>query len=82
MDDAALMQLRAICLALPEAAEDGAGVGSPSFKVRDRIFAMRHGMNGRQSMWCKAPTGAQAAFVGAEAAGGPAGPAPGQPAHA
>ncbi len=57
-------RLRAICLALPEAAEDAAGVGSPSFKVRDKIFAMHHPMDGRPSMWCKAPAGAQEVLVG------------------
>src|SRR4051794_6272275 len=40
-DDLALNELRSICLALPEAVETG-GVGNPSFKVRDKIFAMRH----------------------------------------
>ena len=35
-----LERVRAICLALPEATE-GAGVGNPSWRVRDKIFAMR-----------------------------------------
>ncbi|CAG0949948.1 hypothetical protein ARNL5_00012 [Anaerolineae bacterium] len=60
-----LSQLRAICLALPEAFEDG-GVGDPSFKVRGKIFAMRHPMEGRPSLWCKAPQGVQAMIVGSE----------------
>jgi predicted DNA-binding protein (MmcQ/YjbR family) len=64
MSEAWLERLRVICLALPEAVEDGEGVGSPSFKVRDKIFAMHHPMNGRSSMWCKAPAGAQAVLVG------------------
>jgi predicted DNA-binding protein (MmcQ/YjbR family) len=63
-----LDRLRAICMAFPEAAEDGAGVGTPSFKVRDKIFAMRHGMAGRPSMWCKAPAGAQDILVGSNPA--------------
>ena len=55
-----------ICLALPEATE-GAGVGNPSFRVRDKIFAMRHDLHeGRWSIWCKAPPGAQATLVAAE----------------
>lgn len=58
-----LEHLREICMALPEAVEDGAGVGSPAFKVRDKIFAMRHDVDGRTSMWCKAPAGAQQALV-------------------
>lgn len=55
-------RLRAICLAFPEAIESG-GVGDPSFKVRDKIFAMQHRMDGRMSMWCKAPPGAQSVLV-------------------
>jgi len=61
-DDAALDKLRAICLALPEASEEG-GVGNPSFKVRGKIFAMRHPQDGRMSVWLKAPPGAQGALV-------------------
>ena len=57
-----LDQLRAICLDYPEAVETG-GVGEPSFKVRDKIFAMRHQFEGRESMWCKAPPGAQEILV-------------------
>jgi predicted DNA-binding protein (MmcQ/YjbR family) len=67
-DDATLERLRAICLPYPEVAETG-GVGSPSFKVRDKIFAMRHPMRqpsgDRPSVWCKARPGLQAALVGA-----------------
>ncbi len=58
----ALDQLRAICLAFPEASEEG-GVGDPSFKVRNKIFAMRHGFNERPSMWCKAQSGVQDILV-------------------
>ena len=57
-----LDHLRAICLALPEASEAG-GVGSPSFKVRGKIFAMRYWHAGRWSMWCKAPPGVQELLV-------------------
>lgn len=66
-DDDMLARLRAICLALPEAVETG-GVGNPSFKVRERIFAMRHGHEGRPSLWCKAPPGAQDVLVRTEPA--------------
>jgi predicted DNA-binding protein (MmcQ/YjbR family) len=62
MKEEILNQLRAICLAFPESSEQG-GVGNPSFKVRDKIFAMQHGVNGRPSMWCKAPAGAQEVLV-------------------
>ncbi len=57
-----LDRLRAICLTLPEATEQG-GVGDPSFKVRDKIFAMQHRFEERPSMWCKAPPGAQDVLV-------------------
>jgi predicted DNA-binding protein (MmcQ/YjbR family) len=63
MSDYPLDRLRAICLALPEAIETG-GVGNPSFKVRDKIFAMQHSVDGRPSMWCKAPPGVQDILVG------------------
>jgi predicted DNA-binding protein (MmcQ/YjbR family) len=63
MEPERLDRLREICLAFPEAMEDHEGVGSPSFKVRGKIFAMHHGMSGRSSLWCKAPPGIQAALV-------------------
>jgi hypothetical protein len=63
---AILERLRAICLRLPEAAEAG-GVGNPSFKVRDKIFAMQHGHEGRTSCWVKAPAGVQGMLVGHDA---------------
>ena len=62
MTDAILDKLRTICLPLPEAIEAG-GVGDPTFKVRDKIFAMRHPMNDRPSLWCKAPRGLQEVLV-------------------
>ncbi|MGH3002014.1 MAG: MmcQ/YjbR family DNA-binding protein [Gaiellaceae bacterium] len=62
-----LNRLRAVCLAFPEAVEGG-GVGNPSFKVRGKIFAMRHSLHevGRWSVWCKALPGAQAAIVSSD----------------
>jgi hypothetical protein len=62
LTEESLHRLRAICSPFPEATEQG-GVGDPTFKVRDKIFAMRHGVNGRESMWCKAPQGFQAMLV-------------------
>jgi hypothetical protein len=59
-----LERLRGVCLAFPEAVESG-GVGNPSFKVRDKIFAMQHPMEGRPSLWVKAPEGVQGMLVGA-----------------
>jgi len=60
-----LDRLRAICLAYPEAEEAG-GVGNPSFKVRGKIFAMRHSLHGvdRWSLWFKAAPGLQEILVG------------------
>ena len=57
-----LERLRGVCLAFPEAVESG-GVGDPSFKVRNKIFAMQHGMDGRPSLWVKAPDGVQDMLV-------------------
>ena len=66
---AAIDHLKAICMALPEAAEDYAGVGNPAFKVREKIFAMQHpaqrpGHENRPSLWVKAPRGFQEMIVG------------------
>ena len=60
-----LSRLRAICLTLPEASEQG-GVGDPTFKVRDKIFAMRHPHDDRESVWCKARAGVQSSLVSSE----------------
>ena len=65
IQDETLDRLRAICLVMPEANEAG-GVGDPTFRVRDKIFAMRHPVGGRASLWCKAPPGVQAVLVGAD----------------
>lgn len=65
LDAHILEQLRRVCLALPEATE-GQGVGDPSFRVRDKIFAMQHTQQGRPSLWCKAPSGFQSMVVEAE----------------
>ena len=59
-----LDRLRSLCLALPEANESG-GVGDPSFKVQDKIFAMQHLVKERMSLWCKAPSGAQNILINA-----------------
>ena len=64
--DEMLERVRRICLALPEATEGG-GVGNPSWRVRDKIFAMRHDAHaGQWGVWCKAPSGVQQALVGGE----------------
>ncbi|MFN8564881.1 MAG: MmcQ/YjbR family DNA-binding protein [Anaerolineae bacterium] len=67
MSDEALERLRAACLAFPEATEDYEGVGSPAYKVRGKIFAMRHpARDGRPSFWFKGQPGFQDVIVGAE----------------
>jgi hypothetical protein len=54
-----LDRLRAICLALPEAAEKTTWE-IPTFRVREKIFAMAHDPG---TVWCKAPRGVQAILV-------------------
>ncbi len=63
-----LRRLRQLCLALPEATEKEAW-GDPTWRVRDRIFAMQKGNfgGGRPSVWVKAAAGAQEALVGSDA---------------
>ena len=66
MDPGRLDRLRRICLGFPEAAEKAAW-GDPTWRVRDRIFAMQKGNyeGGRPSVWLKAPAGAQQVLVSA-----------------
>ena len=54
-----LDRLRAICLALPEAAEKQTWE-IPTFRIRDKIFAMAHDPG---TVWCKAPRGVQAILI-------------------
>jgi predicted DNA-binding protein (MmcQ/YjbR family) len=65
MSEQAIDRLRAICLALPEAVEKEAW-GDPTFRVREKIFAMEKRGDGRTSVWCKAPPGSQMVLVGAD----------------
>ncbi len=58
----ALGRLRTICLGLPEAVEKETWE-APTFRVRDKIFAMVHAVDGRFGVWCKAPAGVQAILV-------------------
>jgi predicted DNA-binding protein (MmcQ/YjbR family) len=60
-------RLRAICLALPEAVERETW-DAPTYRVRERIFAMERRGDGRVSLWCKAPPGSQEVLVGADPA--------------
>src|SRR5260221_14590123 len=61
-----LDRLRAICLALPEAVEKETW-DLPTFRVRDKIFAMAIIGETPPALGCKAPRGSQAILVGAPA---------------
>jgi predicted DNA-binding protein (MmcQ/YjbR family) len=65
MSEDPIERLRGICLALPEATEKSAW-GDPTFRVRDRIFAMPKSGDGRLSLWMKAPPHAQEILIGAD----------------
>lgn len=65
-----LTRLRKLCLALPEAHEVEAW-GEPTFRVRNKLFAMyaapeNHHGAGRPAVWCKVAPGNQALMVRAE----------------
>ena len=62
-----LPRLRRLCLEFPEAHEVEAW-GEPTFRVRNKLFAMyasagNHHGNGRPAVWCKAAPGNQALMV-------------------
>jgi predicted DNA-binding protein (MmcQ/YjbR family) len=62
-----IQKLREICLALPEATEQVfGGHTSATFRVREKIFAMENGHEGRIAFTCKAPPGAQHILVGSD----------------
>ena len=63
----AAQKLRSICLALPEASEVGMRRG-PSYRVEDKIFANERIVDGRPSVWGKAPPGSQAMLLAADPA--------------
>jgi hypothetical protein len=72
MPSGPLPRLRRICLALPEAHEAEAW-GEPTFRVRNKLFAMyaapdNHHGGGRPAVWCKAAAGNQSLMVRAEPA--------------
>ena len=62
-----LTRLRKLCLAFPEAHEVEAW-GEPTFRVRNKLFAMyasaeSHHGGGRPAVWCKAAEGNQGLMV-------------------
>ncbi len=59
-------RLQAHCLSLPEAAEQETW-DAPTFRVRNKIFAMTRDNDGRVSVWCKARPGIQEMLIGADA---------------
>lgn len=63
--DGAAERLRAICLALPQAAEVAMRPG-PSYRIADKIFANQRSRDGRISVWCKAPDGSRDVLIGAD----------------
>ena len=67
MPPSPLTRLRKLCLALPEAHEVEAW-GEPTFRVRNKLFAMyaapnNHHGAGRPAVWCKAAAGNQSLMV-------------------
>jgi hypothetical protein len=67
MPPSPLTRLRKLCLALPEAHEVEAW-GAPTFRVRNKLFAMyaapnNHHGAGRPAVWCKAAPGNQSLMV-------------------
>jgi predicted DNA-binding protein (MmcQ/YjbR family) len=59
-------RLRKICLGFPEVEEKEAW-GDPTFRVKNKIFAMEKRGDGRVSVWFKAPPGSQPVLIGADA---------------
>ena len=64
-----LTRLRKLCLTLPEAHEVEAW-GEPTFRVRNKLFAMyaaagNHHGDGRPAVWCKAAPANQTLMVSA-----------------
>lgn len=64
MADDPAERLRAICLALPEATEKETW-DNPTFRVRDKIFAITRENDEQLEVWLKAPHGAQEILIGA-----------------
>jgi len=60
-------RLRAICLTLPEASERETW-DIPTWRVREKIFAMETEDDGAPAIWLKAPPGSQEVLVGADPA--------------
>jgi predicted DNA-binding protein (MmcQ/YjbR family) len=58
-------RLRAICLALPQA-EERETWEIPTYRIRNKIFALESAIDKRPTVWCKAQPGSQEILVGAD----------------
>jgi predicted DNA-binding protein (MmcQ/YjbR family) len=58
-------RLRAICLALPGAADIPVRRG-PTYRIANKIFAMERPHGDAIAVWCKAPPGSQEVLIGAD----------------
>lgn len=57
--------LRSICMKLPEVTERETW-GHPTYRIREKIFAMESVDGGQCAAWCKAPPGSQMVLIGAD----------------
>jgi predicted DNA-binding protein (MmcQ/YjbR family) len=58
-------RLHAICLALPEANEELMRRG-PSYRVAEKIFALKRPRDHWRALWCKVPVGSREILLEAE----------------
>lgn len=58
-------RLRRICLTLPEATERETWE-APTFRIRDKIFAMPRQHNGHAAVWCKAAPNIHEALISSD----------------
>ena len=65
IDEAIMERMRVICRPLPEA-EESEAFGAPTFKIRNKNFAMLHMQDGRTSVWCKSSMEEQQALIHSE----------------
>jgi len=62
VDEAIMQRMREICAPLPEAVE-GEVFGAPTFRVREKNFAMVRRPEEGTAVWCKAAPGFQDAII-------------------
>jgi len=59
-----LETLHQMCMSYPGTEEVWEGsVGKPVWKVRGKVYVMQHGVDGKPSVWMKAPKGVQEALI-------------------